>query len=144
MSMNEVIEFANQNPVTWLATVEDGNPRVRGLWMWFADETGFYYHSGTLKSVLSQIEAHPQVEAAFHNPGGGLGQDRMLRVRGKVEFVEDPALEAKLFEERSWLNDVKAAFPDQKIRIFKIASGEALLWDMSINCREKEQPWIRF
>ncbi len=145
MPMNEVIEFANHNPVTWFATVENGSPRVRGLWLWFADETGFYYHSGTMKSVLGQMEANPQVEAAFHNPGdGGLGQSRMLRVRGRVEFVEDRELENRLYEERSWLKDVRAAFPKQKIRIFKIAAGEAQFWDMSVNCREQEQPWISF
>ena len=144
MSMTEVIEFANQNPATWLATVEDGNPRVRALLMWFADESGFYYHSGTLKAVLEQIEAHPYVEAAFYDPGTNPPVGRMLRVAGKVEFVDDAGLEKRLFEDRPWLNDVRAAFPNQTIRIFKIATGEAHFWDMSVNCREKEQPWIRF
>ena len=144
MSMNEVIEFANQNPGTWLATVDDGKPRVRGMLLWFADESGFYYHSGTLKSVLGQIEANPYVEAAFYNPGSNPREGRMLRVAGRVEFVEDAALEKRLFEDRPWLEGVRAAFPHQKIRIFRIASGEAHFWDMSVNCREKEQPRFTF
>ena len=144
MSMEEVIEFANENPVTWLATVDNGNPRVRGMLLWFADESGFYYHSGTIKSVLAQIEDHPYVEAAFYNPGPSLDKGRMLRVAGKVEFVEDTELEQQLFQDRPWLEGVRAAFPDQKIRIFKIATGEAYFWDMSVNCREKEQPRYTF
>jgi len=45
---------------------------------------------------------------------------------------------------RPWLESVRAAFPDQKIRIFKIATGEAYFWDMSVNCREKEQSRYTF
>jgi pyridoxamine 5'-phosphate oxidase len=144
MSINEVIEFANQNPASWLATVDEGKPRVRGLLLWFADESGFYYHSGTLKAVLAQIEAHPYVEAAFYNPGANPSEGRMLRVAGKVEFVDDSELEKRLFKERPWLNDIRAAFPNQIIRIFKIATGEAHFWDMTVNCREKEQPRFEF
>ena len=139
MSIVDAIEFANENPVTWLATTLNGMPQVRGMWMWFADESGFYFHTGTMKSLHDQLVLNPFVQAAFHNPGEGPGHSRMLRVSGKIEFVEDPALEKRLFEERVWLNDVKAAYPNDQIRIFRISSGEAVFWDMSCNCREKDQ-----
>lgn len=144
MSLNDAIEFANENPVTWLATLKEGTPQVRGMWMWFADETGFYFHTGTMKSLHDQLVETPTVQAAFHNPGDGPGQSKMLRVSDKIEFVEDETLEKRLFEERLWLNDVKAKYPNEKIRIFKIASGEAVSWDMSCNCEEKKQPRYAF
>ncbi len=37
--------------------------------MWFADETGFYYHTGTPpKAVWQQLTRNPKVEFCFYNP----------------------------------------------------------------------------
>lgn len=38
MEFEECIKFANENPVSWVATVENDQPRVRALGMWFADK----------------------------------------------------------------------------------------------------------
>jgi pyridoxamine 5'-phosphate oxidase len=40
MEINECIKFASENPVCFLATYENNQPRVRGLLMWFADHNG--------------------------------------------------------------------------------------------------------
>ena len=137
-TIEEIVEFANQNPIVWLATAEGDQPHVRGLWMWFADSTGFYFHTGTQKRLCAQLDANPKVEIAFFNPGGGQGDSQMVRITGKVEKMVDRQLEKKLFQERPWLNDIKAAYPDDRIFIFRLPHGEAQYWDMSRNCREKD------
>lgn len=136
-TMEQIREFANQNPVAWLATTQNDQPHVRGMLMWFADATGFYFHTGTQKRLSVQLVNNPNVEIAFFNPGEGVGGSQMVRVTGQVEMVEDQQLEDKLFEERAWLKNVKAAYPDDRIFIFRIAHGQAQYWDMSRNCREK-------
>ena len=45
MDISECALFANKNPVTYIATTDGDQPRVRAFAMWFADETGFYYLS---------------------------------------------------------------------------------------------------
>ena len=143
-TIEEIREFANRNPVTWLATSAGDQPHLRAMAMWFADETGFYYHTGTAKRLSQQLKNNPKVELGFLNPGQGMGDMQMVRVTGSVEMVNDPELEKKLFEERSWLNAIKEAFPDEKIFIFRIAHGEAQYWNMECNCREKDIPPIVF
>jgi len=142
-SITEIIAFANSNPVTWLATVDGDQPHVRAMAMWFADTSGFYYHTGTQKRLSVQLKKSPRVELGFISPGD-MSQMQMVRVTGKIEMVGDAALEKRLYEERPWLNDIKAAWPDEKIFIFRIAHGEARYWDMSRNCREKSIPPIVF
>ncbi len=142
--MSQALAFANQNPACWLATSVDGQPHVRGLLMWFADETGFYFHTGTTKSLSDQLIQNPRVEAAFFNPGKGPGDSRMMRVCGTVERVQDPALEERLVQERAWLKDMVAAQAAGKLYMFRIVHGEIRDWTMATNLHEKEQVPLRF
>ena len=106
MTIQDCITFANQNPVTSVATVEGDQPRVRKFAMWFADETGFYFHTGTPKAIYEQLRRNPKVELCFYNPGNTPGAGTMLRVTGAVEFLEDLVLKARLIEERPFLKAI--------------------------------------
>lgn len=144
ISREEVLDFANRNLVGWMATVDGTQPRVRGLLMWFADETGFYFHTGTMKCLADQLQANPRVEVAFHDPGTGPHDSRMLRVAGITERVEDEALIQRLKEERSFLKDMVQAIVDGELYLFRIYTGEAHFWTNAVNLREREQPRWRF
>ena len=101
MNFKDCIKFANENPTSYIATMDGDQPRVRGFWMWFADETGFYFHTGAMKPVYSQLKKNPNVEACFYHPDGKGGV--MMRVAGTVEFLDDTELRGKLIEERQFL-----------------------------------------
>ena len=143
-TIEEIREFTNQNPVTWLATTEGDQPHLRAMAMWFADETGFYYHTGSMKRLSDQLRNNPKVELGFYNPGQGMTDMQMVRITGAIELVDDTELEKRLFKERAWLNQINEAFPDENIFIFRIAHGEAQYWNMGLNCREKVTPPIVF
>jgi uncharacterized pyridoxamine 5'-phosphate oxidase family protein len=143
-TIEEIRKFANQNPTTWLATAVGDQPHLRAMAMWFADETGFYYHTGTQKRLSQQLRGNPKVELGFFNAGEGMGNMQMVRVTGKVEMVEDAGLEKKLFEARPWLNAIRQAYPNDKIFIFRIAHGEAQFWNMGVNGKEKDMTPIIF
>lgn len=143
-TIEEIREFANQNPATWVATAVADQPHVRAMAMWFADATGFYFHTGSQKRLFKQLSDNPKVELGFYNPGDGMKTMQMVRLTGKIEQVHDAALEKKLFEDRPWLNGVFEAWPNDRIFIFRIAHGEAQYWNMGLNCREKEIPAIVF
>jgi pyridoxamine 5'-phosphate oxidase len=142
--LSQAFAFANQNPVCWLATCVDGQPHVRGMLMWFADTTGFYFHTGMVKPLSDQLAQNPHVEAAFYNPGKGPGNGRMMRVSGVVERVQDPALEARLVQERAWLKDMVAAQAAGTLNLFRIVHGEIHDWTMATNLHEKEQVPLLF
>jgi uncharacterized pyridoxamine 5'-phosphate oxidase family protein len=144
MDIEKVREFANQNPVCWLSTSEGDQPHVRGMLMWFADDTGFYFHTGSVKRLYEQMIKNSKIEVAYYNPGTGDNDGVMMRIAGKVDFVEDTALEDRLLQERPFLKDIVQHMAGGKLVIFKITTGEAQFWDMSVNCSEREQQTIKF
>ncbi len=142
MDFSECVKFANANPVTYIATMDGDQPRVRAFAMWFADETGFYYHTGTPKAVWKQLVRNPKVELCFYEPGDA---GRMMRVAGAVEFLDDAALKERLVKERPWLLQIGVSGPaDAKLAVFRVAHGEAYFWTMENNMREAEAPRVRF
>ncbi len=143
-TIKEIIDFANQNPAAWLATSVADQPHLRAMGMWFADETGFYFHTGTQKRLSNQLRSNPKVELGFINIGNGMATMQMVRVTGSIELINDPVLEKKLFEDRPWLNGIRQAYPNDNIFIFRIAHGEAQYWNMGLNCQEKDIPPIVF
>jgi uncharacterized pyridoxamine 5'-phosphate oxidase family protein len=143
MDFSACVTFATENPVTFIATAEGDQPRVRAFAMWFADTTGFYYHTGTPKNVCRQLKKNPKVELSFFKPGEEAGT--MMRVAGKVEFLEDRALVERLYRDRPWVKDLlKTAPKGGSIAMFRVAHGEAYFWTMADNMRESEAPCVKF
>ncbi|MCQ1539414.1 pyridoxamine 5'-phosphate oxidase [Methanocalculus taiwanensis] len=143
MDFSECVKFAHENPGTYIATMDGDQPRVRAFAMWFADETGFYYHTGIGKNVWKQLTKNPKVELCFYAPGDSAG--KMMRVAGLIEPVNDKTLRERLLKDRPWLLDIgiKDA-TDPKLVIFRIAHGEAYFWTMEYNMREAEAPRVIF
>ena len=136
MDFKDCIKFANENKSSYLATVEGDQPRVRGFFMWFADETGFYFHTGAMKPVYSQMKQNPKVEVCFYHPAedGGV----MMRVTGIVEFITDKNLKGKLVEERQFLKAWGFTAESEDLIIFRISKGEACFWTMKTNFEPKK------
>jgi pyridoxamine 5'-phosphate oxidase len=132
MNFEDCIKFANENPASYIATVDEGNqPRVRGLLMWFADKTGFYYHTGAMKNVYRQLKANPKVEVCFFNQKNQGG--KMMRVAGEVEFLDDKALKKKLIDARQFLKAWGFTEESPELVVFRIPKGEAYFWTMETN-----------
>jgi uncharacterized pyridoxamine 5'-phosphate oxidase family protein len=143
MDISDCIRFAMENPVTYVATAEGDQPRVRAFAMWFADETGFYYHTGTMKRVWEQLRKNPRVELCFFSPDIAPA-GKTMRVTGKVEILEDRALAARLLAERPWLAGIVSGPDDPKLGIFRVPHGEAQFWTMENNMRERDAPRVKF
>jgi pyridoxamine 5'-phosphate oxidase len=136
MTIQDCINFANETPVCFLATAEGGQPRVRALGFWFADETGFYFQTSTVKEFSKQLEKNPKTEVCFYKQEGMIGS--MLRVAGEVEFVDDRILKEKVLEDRAFLKNFGLTIDSPELLIFKIAHGEAHIWTMENNLKPKE------
>ena len=145
MDFQDCVAFAMENPLCYLATVERDQPRVRAFRMWFADVTGFYFHTARSKQVCKQLQRNPRVEVCFHAPGPPPDPGRMMRVTGTVEFIEDIPLKNVLLEERPFLKKIGTGMPDDPLlAVFRIGRGEAYFWTMADNLRESEVERIPF
>jgi pyridoxamine 5'-phosphate oxidase len=72
----------------------------------------------------------------FYKQEGMIGT--MLRIAGKVEFVDDKSLKEKVLEERQFLKDFGLTADSPGLIIFKIAHGQAHFWTMENNLKPKE------
>jgi uncharacterized pyridoxamine 5'-phosphate oxidase family protein len=145
MNLQDCIQFATENPVCYLATMDGEQPRVRTYLLWFADENGFYFATFSPKGVCKQLQAHPLVEVCFYNNAADLGGAKHMRVTGKVEFIDDLALKTKLLEDRPFYKPVASGKPEDPFyQIFRIHTGEAHFWTMADIMKESELERIKF
>jgi uncharacterized pyridoxamine 5'-phosphate oxidase family protein len=144
MDFQEYIKFANENPVCYLATAEGDQPRVRPMAILFADDKGFYFQTSSVKSLCKELQNNKKVDLCFYAPGT-VQKDKVLRVSGKVEFVNDMKLKEKTIAERPYLKETGMKGPeDPRLVIFRVYTGEAYFWTMAYSSRESEIEKTRF
>lgn len=140
MTIQDCIKFTNENPICYVATVENDQPRVRALGFWFADETGFYFQTGSAKEFPRQLEINPKTEVCFYHHEGMIGT--MLRISGLVEFLHDRTLKEKALNDRPFLKGFGITVDSPGLILFRIAHGQACFWTMENNLKPKE--YIKF
>ena len=136
MNFQDCVRFTNGNRLCYLATAEDNQPRVRAVGFWFADETGFYFQTGSIKELYKQILRNPKVEVCFYRQEGSFGT--MLRISGAIEFIEDKKLKEKVLTERPFLKEFGLTIDSPGLIIFRIPHGQAHFWTMENNLKAKE------
>ena len=131
MDKQEIIEFLNANRTSHLATVEEGAPRVRAIGIIKADEDGILFQTWRSKDLGKQLEQHREVEFCFNNY-----QERVqLRVRGKVEPVEDTAMKEKFLEQRPHFQ--KLVNEGKELVLYRLKNGLAHVWTFEKNFEPK-------
>ena len=136
MNIQDCIKFTNSNPICSLATVENDQPRVRVIGFWFADDTGFYFQTSTMKEIPNQLKMNPKTEVCFYKHEGMIGT--MLRISGEVEFLTDSKLKEKTLLDRPFLKSFGITSESQKLVLFRIGHGQAYFWTMENNLKPKE------
>jgi uncharacterized pyridoxamine 5'-phosphate oxidase family protein len=135
-TFQDCIKFANENPICYLATTEGDQPRVRALGFWFADETGFYFQTASIKEIPSQLKNNSKAEACFYHQETSTGT--MLRVAGETEFIDDITLKEKAMNDRPFLKHFGLTAQSPDLILFRIPRGEAHFWTMENNLNPKE------
>ncbi|UCC61457.1 MAG: pyridoxamine 5'-phosphate oxidase family protein [Anaerolineae bacterium] len=144
MYFQDCIQFATENPVCYMATIDGRQPRVRGLLMWFADENGFYFATFSPKAFTKQLKKNSRVEVCFYNNPAELSGARQMRVTGKVEFLDDKELLAKINTERGFLEQLAGQPLEHLWVVFRIHTGEAHFWTLQDVLKEPELERIKF
>ena len=136
MNITDCINFANENKLCFLATTENDQPRVRALGFWFADQTGFYFQTGSVKSFCGQLKANPKTEVCFYKHSNMIGST--MRISGEVEFVDDINLKERVMNERPFLKSFGLTVDSPRLIIFRIPHGQAHFWTIETNLEPKE------
>ena len=122
MDKREILAFITANNIGWLATVDGKAARVRGMDTFRADENGLIFYTDKSKNVCQQMAKNPEVEVCYFAKG------LQVRVRGKIEMVEDIALKKEIVAKRPFLG----SYSDEDYKamaVFRL-KGKATTWTM--------------
>jgi pyridoxamine 5'-phosphate oxidase len=144
MDFQYYTQFATENPVCYLATVEGDQPRVRTFLLWYADESGFYFVLMSPKEVTKQLQQNPKAEVCFYNNAADPADWKQMRVTGEVEFLEDEENLEKAYQNRSFLDDIVGFSVRPLVRPIRISTGEVHFWTLADNLKEPEIERTKF
>lgn len=133
MNKEEIFKLMNENPAFHLATMDNDQPRVRGMLLFRADEEGIIFHTASTKDVFHQLVENPKAELCFNSP------TTQIRISGVLELVDDENLRNEIFNHpsRQFLRGWKENGIDGILEIFRMKNGEAVEWTMAKNFDEK-------
>ena len=136
MDRHEIQAIINANPVFFLATTDEGEPRVRGMLLYRADDEGILFHTGGMKDLYQQLLANPAVELCF------FAQQQMIqvRVRGTARRIDDQHLKQEIVNApgREFLKPWVESQGLDILEVFRVENCQALLWTMATNFNPKE------
>ena len=90
--MEEVYEFLKKAGTYYLATVENGQPRVRPFGTVHIYNGRLYFQTGKVKSVSRQLHVNPRFEIC------AMADGRWLRVEGTAAEDDDRAARVSMLE----------------------------------------------
>jgi len=132
MSCKDVLEFAKENPVCFLAILDGEQPRVRAFLTVLFDDDRIYFTTGATKNVFKQLSTNPKVELCYCSRDFS----KMMRITGEIEIVADYAKKQRLIDERDYLKNFKA--DDPQFILLRLSRGKARFWTMADNMKENE------
>lgn len=130
MNKNEILEFISKHPHGCLGTVDDRAARVRFMDTYRTDENGLIFYTGKAKNLFQQILKNPEVEVCYYAEGV------QVRVRGKMEIIEDLQLKKEVVKNRPFLAPFYKKDDDFKHLGLLRLKGKATVWIMKKNLGE--------
>ena len=124
--MEKVLRFLKENPVFFLATNDNGQPRVRPFGAVIARNGALYICTNNQKKVFQQIKADARVEICGFNGAAA----EWLRLEATA--AEDDCIEARIqmLQENAMLKDVYK--PDDGLfAVIKLNNVTATFWSMA-------------
>jgi len=134
MKKDEIIKFINENPISYLATVDGNLPRVRAIKIYRANEDSIIFHTLNFKDLYKQLQRNPHIEMCFVDSEG----KTQVRVNGKAKLIEDQELKEEIVEERNFLKPWIQEKGWDLLKVFKVTDAKATVWTMETNFQPKK------
>lgn len=133
MTRQEILDFIRAHPTSFMATVEDGQPRVRAMETPVIADEGLTFCTGTHKPVCQQLLQDPAVELAYWSEDEGI----MIRLRGVMEAIDSEEVKKAIVETKfTFLKPVVEQFGYEALSVFRLTGGTYKLWDRNQGGRE--------
>ena len=127
--MNEVIQFLNENPVQYFATVGlDGRPKVRPFQFMLEKDGKLYFCTNNTKEVYKEIQNTPYVEIVTSS-----STFAWMRLSGKVTFSNDLEIKKAIIEASPLVKSIYQTAENPIFEIFYLDEANAVIADFSGN-----------
>ena len=124
--MERIVKFLKDNPSGFLATVDNGMPRVRPFGFMFEEDGKLYFCTNSTKDVYKQLIALPYVEYSVTS------KDMVtIRVSGEITFCEDIDKKEKALNANELVKRGYKSADNPIFKIFYIEHGTAIFSDFS-------------
>lgn len=124
MNRAELIKKIRQQRLFYLATVEEGAPRVRTMMLFRADEDGLVFNTGAQKDLHRQLQADPRVELCFHN----IDDHWQIRVAGTVERIDNADFRDQVLDQFPFLRQWIEEHGPEALVSYRLSRGKARIW----------------
>lgn len=119
-TMKDVVNFLTEHKQGFLATTEDGKPRVRPFEFGVEDGGKIYFCTANSKEVYNQIKANPYIEFSSSAPG-----NTWIRVSGEVRFSDDINVKEKIINSSELVKAIYKTSDNSLLEIFYLVNGTA-------------------
>lgn len=126
--MQTVIDFLKTNSTGFLATVEEGEPRVRPFQFMLELDGRLWFCTNNTKEVYRQLVSNPHVEFSSASP-----EFAWVRLSGEAEFTGDPVIKSKVLESHELVKMIYQDAANPIFEVFSLKNGKATLDDFSDN-----------
>lgn len=128
--MEEALEFLRNCGTFYLATVEEGRPRVRPFGAVCSFEGKLYFVTNNRKDVYRQMIADPHVEIC------GFHEGTWIRVAGEVELDERREARVAMMEANEAALSSMYTVDDGLMVVFRFTSATATYYSFTDEPRE--------
>jgi uncharacterized pyridoxamine 5'-phosphate oxidase family protein len=124
--MKEAIKLLKENQYGFLATVDNGKPRVRPFGFMFEEDGKIYFCTNSNKEVYRQLNDLPYVEYS------ATSKDMVtVRISGEVIFCDDIDKKEKALSASELVKRVYKSADNPIFKVFYIQHGTATIADFS-------------
>jgi len=134
MNKAQILEFLNSNPECHLATVEGARPRVRGVFIYRADQNGILFQTASFKDLYKQLQQNSNVELCFNSTDNS----KQIRVSGKAALIEDQGLKEEIVSKRTFLKELVEKQGYDTLKVFRVTNCAATVWTRGTSFEPKE------
>lgn len=122
--MQEIVKFLDENCDGFLATLENGQPRVRPYQFMLEVDGKLCFSTNNTKEVCKQLKANPAMEFSCAN-----GRKGWLRLHGEVKFTNDVKVKEKIFAKKEWIKAIYKTLDNPVFEVFYLDHGMVLMLD---------------
>ena len=131
--LQKTLKFLQDNKTFYLATTEDGKPRVRPFGLVIEHDGKLWFGSANTKAVYKQLQANPYVEISATSP-----EMEWIRLSGQAIFENNIEVKRKAFELLPMLSSIYKGPDDPVFVVFYLADAAVTFRSLGSYCQEPE------